>query len=280
LIRPVAERRVLERAAASGKGDAGLARAAVLLARVECPDADPDRVESILEGFAAELRRRGPGAATAPSRARVLAGLLAGERGLRGNHAAYDDPRNSCLECVLDRRLGIPLTLSLAWMEAGRRAGWRVEGVGLPGHFVVRVRGDAGDAVLADPFHGGGVVGTADLRQHLRSLHGRPVRLGPRDLEPVGPRDLLLRMLRNLRGCYRKRGERAKGLAVAEDMLLLCPALPEALRDRGLLRLEGGDRAAGLADLRAFLDTGPAGPGAAAVHRLVSVVTDDAEMPN
>jgi regulator of sirC expression with transglutaminase-like and TPR domain len=277
LNRPLEERRALARAVA---GDApGLARAAVLLARVECPDADPERVEGILEGLAADLRRRGAGAETARERIRVLAELLAGTRGLRGNHADYEDPRNSCLECVLDRGLGIPLTLCLAWSETARRAGWRAEGIGLPGHFVLRVRG-AADEALADPFHGGGVVGLPELRQTLRALHGKPVPLRTSDLAPLPPRDLLLRMLRNLRGAYRKRHERAKGLAVAEDMLLLCPDLPEALRDRGLLRLEGGEKKAGLADLRTYLGKGPVGPGAEAVHRLVAVVTDDAELPN
>jgi regulator of sirC expression with transglutaminase-like and TPR domain len=256
-----------------------MVRTAVLLARTECPDADPERVEAMLEGLGAEVGTRTEGPVPAARRAEVLAQVLAGERGLRGNRAAYEDPRNSCLECVLDRRLGIPLPLSLVWMEVGRRAGWRVEGVGLPGHFVVRVHGGEGDAVLADPFHGGAVVAPGDLNTLLHGIHGKPVPLRSRDLDPMAPRDVLLRLLRNLRGSYRRRGDRARSLAVAEDMLLLAPGLPEALRDRGLLRLESGDRG-GIADLRDFLGRAPRAAGADAVLRLVHIVTDDAELPN
>jgi len=190
---------------------------------------------------------------------------------------------------VLDRRRGLPIALSLLWMETARRAGWAMEGVGLPGHFVVRIHGEeAGPPLLLDPFHGGAILSRADLKQILRELHGRPVPLRVRDLASLratGPRDLLLRMLRNLRGSFRRRGERAKALAVAEDMLLLAPGLPEALRDRGLLRVEDGDRGPGVEDLRAYLGGttwtgGDADGGAEAVLRLVSVLTDDAELPN
>jgi regulator of sirC expression with transglutaminase-like and TPR domain len=279
VIRAPAERVLLARVA-GGDRSGGLVRAAVLLARTECPDADPDRVEAILEALAAEVRRRGAAAATGRERARVLASVLSGDRGLRGDPARTDDPRHSCPECVLDRRVGIPLALSLLWMETGRRAGWRIEGVGLPGHFVIRVHGAGGRPVLADPFHGGGVLGRLDLKHLLHALHGRAVPLAALDLGALAPRDLLLRMLRNLRASYRRRGDLARGLSVVEDMLVLAPGLPEALRDRGLLRLEAGDRAGGLADLRDFLDRAPDAAGSGAVLRLVAVVTDGAELPN
>lgn len=272
------ERAFVVAAAGASAGSRGVWRAAVLLARTGCPDADPDRVESLLEGLAGAVRRTGLDPADAEGRARVLAGALSGR--LRGDGETYDDPRNSCLECVLDRGLGIPITLSLAWMEAARRRGWSVEGIGLPGHFVVRVLGREGDGALADPFHGGRVLTRAAVLALLREVHGRPVRLRPRDLEPVRPRDLLVRLLRNLRSSYRRRGDRERGLAVAEAMLLVAPGLPEGLRDRGLLRLRGGDRAQGLADLRAFLARDPPAPGAAEVLRLVETLTDDAELPN
>ncbi len=280
MSRVAGERELLARLGTQPAGGAALLRAAILLARTECPDADGDRVEAMLEGIAGEVRRKAQGSTSAADRARALGEVLAGERGLRGNREGYDDPRNSCVECVLDRRLGVPLALSLLWMEAGRRAGWRVEGVGLPGHFVVRVRGEGAGEVLADPFHGGGVLAREDLKGLLRGIHGKAVPLRPRDLQAMKPRDVLLRMLRNLRNSYRKRGDRTRALAVAEDMLLLSPGLPEALRDRGLLRLEGGDRRAGLADLRAFLGCAPRDPAAEEVLRLVTLVTDAAELPN
>jgi regulator of sirC expression with transglutaminase-like and TPR domain len=280
VIRAAAERDLLSRVGRERRYGAEFARAAVLLARTACPDADPDRVDGILESLGTELRRRGRGAETPEDRAALLAGILAGERGLRGNRERYDDPRNSCLECVLDRRLGIPLALSVLWMETARRAGWRVDGIGLPGHFVVRVRDDGEGGVLADPFHGGGVLTAGALKSMVRDLTGKPVLLADLDLDGLAPPDLLLRMLRNLRAAFRRRADRRAALAVAEDMLLLSPGLPEALRDRGMLRLDGGDRAGGIADLREFLDRAPKAPGAETVLRLVSIVTDGAELPN
>jgi regulator of sirC expression with transglutaminase-like and TPR domain len=167
----------------------------------------------------------------------------------------------------------------MAWMETGRRAGWRVEGLGLPGHFLVRVHGRE-DETLADPFHGGGTLTRSDLKHLLHTLAGKPVALSGLDLggRPAG--DLLLRMLRNLRASYRRRGDRLKGLSVAEDMLLLVPGLPEALRDRGLLRIEGGERREGFADLRAYVEAAPSDPGAEGVLRLLATMTADADHAN
>ena len=275
--RTAAERVLLARVAGTRGEGAGLARAAVLLARTECPDADPDRVEARLGALASEVLARGESAATAEDRVRILAEVLAG---FRGNHEAYDDPRNSCLECVLDRGLGIPLSLSMVWMEAGRRAGWKVEGVGLPGHFLVRVHGTGGGSTLADPFHGGGTLGRPDLKHLLHSLTGSPVKVSDLELGARSPGDLLLRMLRNLRASYRRRGDRLRGISVADDMLLVSPGLPEAIRDRGLLRIEGGDRRAGLADLRAYVEAAPSDPGAEGVLRLLSTLTADADNAN
>ena len=274
-----AERAFVAKTAGERSGLRGVWRAATLLARVECPDADPDRVESRIESLARELRRSAdPG--DAAGRAADLARVLGGEHGLRGDGQTYDDPRNSCLECVLDRRKGIPLTLSLLWIEAAFRRGWDAEGVGLPGHFVLRLRGRDGGEALVDPFHGGGVLTLAAAGELLRELHGRPVRLRPRDLAPALARDVLVRLLRNLRGAYRRRGDRDRALAVADAMLLVAPGLPEGLRDRGLLRVGRGDRPGGLRDLREFLALEPHGPEAGRVLRLVETLTDDAELPN
>ena len=300
-LRSEAERGFLRRVAAAPSGR-GLARAAVLLARTGCPGADPDRVEAILEGLAAEILRRSRDTPSTAARARAMAEVLpasplsAEEVGTGGTE--YDDPRHSCLECVLDRKRGLPIALSLLWMEAARRAGWRMDGVGLPGHFVVRLHGDAGggDAGGGDggsdagepknapihlaPFHGGEVIARPGLRRLMHSLHGRAVPLRAAMLRAMSPRELLLRLLRNLRSSFRRRGEREKAIRVAEDMLLLAPGLPEAYRDRGLLRVETGDRSGGVEDLRQYLSGTRWDGGADTVLRLLAVLTDDAELPN
>jgi regulator of sirC expression with transglutaminase-like and TPR domain len=274
------ERAFVAATASAPSGLRGVWHAATLLARVECPDADPGRVEALLERIARDLRAMDEDPEDATGRAKVLAALLAAGHGLSGDRETYDDPRNSCLECVLDRSRGIPLTLSLIWIEAARRRGWSAEGVGLPGHFVARIRGRDGSEALVDPFHGGGILTLQEATELLRDLHGRPVRIRPRDLEPARARDVLVRLLRNLRSAYRRRGDRDRALSVADAMLLVAPGLPEGLRDRGLLRVGAGDRPGGLADLRAFLAGEPHGPEAGPVLRLVESLTDDAELPN
>jgi len=240
-----------------------LARAAVLLARTVCPDADPDRVDGILAVLGEAVRREGRGAETAAARSAVLAEVLARRHGLRGSVEDPGDPRNSCLECALDRRVGLPLTLAFAWIDAGRRAGWRVEGVDAPRHFLARVRGADGSGLVVDPFHRG------EAREEV-PFPGRPPAV----------RAMLLRMLRNLRGSLAARGDRGAVLAVLEDMLLLRPGLPEALRDRGLLRVEGGEPRAGLEDLRAFLGSGPEAHRDPRVLATVARLTEDGEQRN
>jgi regulator of sirC expression with transglutaminase-like and TPR domain len=281
LSRPPAERGFLSRVAGGDAGCPGLGRAAVLLARVHCPDADPDRVDLFIEETAFRVLHLAPGFPDdAPGRARSLGAVLAGARGLRGDRKEYDDPRNSCLECVLDRRRGLPLSLSLLWMETGRRLGWRVEGVGLPGHFVVRVRGPSGGGILVDPFHGGRPLPRTRLRALLRHAHGGVGPFPPDALDEASPREILLRLCRNLRAAFHRRGDAARGLAVAEDMLLLAPGLPEALRDRGILLWEAGDRRRGAADLRGFLDAAPTAPGAEEIRRLLAIHAGAAESRN
>ena len=118
------------------------------------------------------------------------------------------------------------------------------------------------------------------LRRLMHSLHGRAVPLRAAMLRAMSPRELLLRLLRNLRSSFRRRGEREKAIRVAEDMLLLAPGLPEAYRDRGLLRVETGDRSGGVEDLRQYLSGTRWDGGADTVLRLLAVLTDDAELPN
>jgi regulator of sirC expression with transglutaminase-like and TPR domain len=232
----VPERSPLEFVALLARGDADidLARASLVIARQEYPGLD---VEAYLERLAAmgrELASRLDGAEPEPEpSSALLSGYLSGEHGFHGNTEQYHDPRNSLLSDVLDRRMGIPITLSLVWMEVGRRAGLRVDGVGLPGHFVVRVGGQKG--VLLDPFHGGAPLSLEDCQRRLDRIFGGRVRLGPRMLEAWDGRSILARVLRNLKALYVKAGDWGRGLGVAEMLVPLCPDNPGERRDRGLL---------------------------------------------
>lgn len=199
-----------------------------------------------------ELAHSVANATSAPA----LAHALFVEHGFAGNTDDYDDPRNSMLPDVLDRRLGIPITLSVLMIEIGRRRGLALHGVGMPGHFLVGTRDRD---VFVDPFHAGAVLDAAGCRDRLAALHGHSAGWDPRYLEPVGSRAILLRMLNNLERAYGGRRD-ANGVWVAR-LRLLFPELPSAERRR---------TANVLGALGAFAE------GAAALEAMVGVLEGDA----
>lgn len=235
-----------------------LCRAALVLARVEYADLD----------IGAYLGRLGELAAEAEAGCRKCTDLnllhrvreyLFAEQGFTGNRADYGDPRNSFLNDVLDRRLGIPITLSLLLIEVGRQLGLAIEGIGLPGHFVTGIR-LGGEQILLDPFNGGAIL-TPDLCADLvaRAV-GRRVSLTEADFAPVTKRQLLGRMLRNLKGIYWQREEWEKAVEIVDRLLVLEPTTGEEWRDRGVARAHLGDFRRGLADWERYLTDFPNAP--------------------
>jgi regulator of sirC expression with transglutaminase-like and TPR domain len=238
----------------SPRNDFDLGRGATLVAQVEHPDLAP---EPHLERLDELARRSGAGRlSSAAGRLGRLREFLFEAEGFRGNADDYYDPRNSCLNDVLDRKLGIPITLSVLMMEIGRRAGVVIEGIGLPGHFVVAARVD-GERVLLDPFHGGAVI-TPEAAGDLASRAvGRAVRLAEAHLAPVPPRAILARMLANLKGIYIRAEAWPKALAAIDRLLLLDPGAWPDRRDRGAVLLKLGHFQQGLADWEAYLARHP-----------------------
>ena len=173
------------------------------------------------------------------------------EQGFAGNQSEYYDPRNSLLNHVLDRRTGIPITLSVVYIEVGRRAGLRVEGVGLPGHFIVRV-GDDDGAALVDPFHGT-TIDEDDCQQRLDIVYGGQVPLTDEHLRATSTHEILVRLLRNLKAIYTQSQLYARALAVVERILLLAPHALDERRDRGLLLAQLGRFSPAIADLQTYL---------------------------
>jgi regulator of sirC expression with transglutaminase-like and TPR domain len=162
--------------------------------------------------------------ATSPEAAgRALSGTLFQELAFRGNTEAYYDPRNSFLADVLDRRVGIPITLSVLYIEVARRLGLRAGGVAFPGHFLVRVEGGAAPLIL-DPFGGGAALNAADLEALLAQSVGPDARLADVALSPASNRAILMRMLNNLAGIYGRDGDTARSLEVLERVAALDPA--------------------------------------------------------
>ena len=179
-----------------------LAPAALAIARVEYPALDPapylQRLERMGEAAGGRLQRQDT--ADTASLIATLNAYLFEELGFRGNRERYDDPRNSFLNEVLDRRLGIPISLAVVYLEIGRRAGMRLEGVNFPGHFLVRVRAD--EDVIVDPFHAGALLSEVDCRQLLRQHLGEEAAFDRGLLATATRQHIVVRMLVNLKRLY------------------------------------------------------------------------------
>jgi regulator of sirC expression with transglutaminase-like and TPR domain len=241
-----------------------LARACLQIAEDVYPGLDVDGYVGEIERFAGRLRARLPPDASTEDRVIELNDFLFAELGFRGNIDDYYDPRNSYLNEVLDRRMGIPITLAVLYMEIGRRIELPLSGVSFPGHFLVRLPMRGGMLVL-DPFSGGAPQSEDELRARLRRVipagasDGVPVSELPLDpfLEPAGNRQILARLLRNLKGVYRDRDEPARLLEVLTRMIAVAPDDATGLRDRGFVyeRLECWRPA--LQDLAEYLEREP-----------------------
>lgn len=233
-----------------------LVRAALLLGRLEGSTADPAVYGEQLEEMAATFRRRADDLPAGLARVEALNGYLFQELGFHGNVEDYYDPRNSFLEEVMDRKTGLPITLSLLYVEVGRRAGLPLRGVSFPGHFLVRH--EAGeDVVLLDPFRGGRVLASGDLEDLLHQAYGRPLALDPSLLRPAAGREILARMLRNLKGVYMASEQLSRIREVLDVLLLLDPDSSLDRRDRGLVHYELGDFLQAGRDLAAYLEREP-----------------------
>ena len=178
-----------------------------------------------LGDWADAARWRMPATGSPLARAAGLAAFLFEDVGLRGNQDNYYDPRNSFLNEVIDRRLGLPITLSAIFLEVAERVGLDAEGIGLPGHFLVAVR-DGGMRHFLDPFHGGAWLTREELDDLIGAAGGGHRRLLREWLAPMSPDAILARMLLNLRGVYVQNEDWRQALAVVERLRFLQPARP------------------------------------------------------
>ena len=244
-----------------------LARACLLIAGDAYPGLDVERYLGEIERMALRLRSRLPQGYGVEERVVGLNQFLFQELGFWGNTEDYYDPRNSYLNDVIDRKTGIPISLAILYMEVGRRVGLPLEGVSFPGHFLVRLRMRGGMLVL-DPFSGGAAQSEAQLRQRLQRVIpedavGRvPVAGLPLDqfLEPASNRQILARVLRNLKGIYRETDKPERMLDVLNRMLLVAPEASAELRERGLLYQRLECHRAALKDLSDYASREPQAP--------------------
>jgi regulator of sirC expression with transglutaminase-like and TPR domain len=254
----------LTQAAAGPVDDVPLAHAALLIAQSEYPELDIDlyerRLQSIAERLEQELRTVGE-----PHSVRQIPlavnRLLYQELGFRGNDAAYGDPRNLYLNDVLDERTGIPVTLALLYSEVCQRAGIDVRPVGLPGHVICRYQpawsDEPSDSVLLDVFNGGRILSEHDCQLLVKNTFGSAQLFREYHLATLTPRQLLQRVLHNLKAAYLRQGDEDRAARVIELKLTLFPWDLDEIRDRGMLRERLGQYELALEDLDHYVSFRP-----------------------
>jgi regulator of sirC expression with transglutaminase-like and TPR domain len=231
--------------------DMELDQAALNLAMIEFPDLDFGPSLEALDRFANDIADRCSDLSDGREFVRVANQYLFHEIGLRGNADDYYNPRNSCLNEVLQGRLGIPITLSVVYMEIGRRLAKHVAGIGLPRHFVIQY--DDGDySTYIDPFHGGVILSPDDCYR-LAQVEDE----NPRLLAPAGKRQIVMRMINNLRGIYFSQRSFEKAQAILNLLIEANPESAEEYKQRGLVRLQMRQLLAGKKDLQIYLALNP-----------------------
>jgi regulator of sirC expression with transglutaminase-like and TPR domain len=248
-----------ERLTSLPAGEVSLAEGALLIAAEEYDRLDIDAYLQRIDGMGLTLRQRLRADTSRTDAVLALNRYFFDELGFSGNADDYYDPRNSYLNDVIDRRLGIPITLAVLYIEIGRRAGLPLQGVSFPMHFLVKCDLDEGELVL-DPYARGTFLGLDDLKRRLKGI-ARGVEI---DAAVLGhllgaaePSEILARMLRNLRAIYMNKGEKLKALSASNRIVELVPAAAEEYRDRGELYAELECFRAALADLRQYVELRP-----------------------
>ncbi len=244
-----------------------LAQAALLIAAEEYPELDALSYLSRLEELAARVRVCLEEETFSPTNLPVptnpafhtlhaLNAVLFDQEHFRGNRTHYYDPQNCFLNRVLERRLGIPLTLSLLYMEIGKRVGLQIEGIGMPFRFIVRCSAE-GSSVYIDPYERGKFLSIADCRNRLKQIFKNEQDHDSMWLEPLSHKQILVRMLINLKHIYIHKKELLRALDACDRILLLNPSIPIELRDRGAINFQLKRYSRALHDLHAYLALSP-----------------------
>lgn len=272
------------------EADIDLARAALLIANEEYPELDVAHYMAQLDSLAERVREllgiSPPGNLSEPSVKPDLIDVLAAinsvlfdQEHFRGAQKDYYNPCNSFLNDVLERHTGIPITLSLLYIEIAKRLDMKIDGIGLPFHFVVRCRLPDG-AIYINPYEGGKLLSEEDCRELVhRMLRGRAT-FNPRWLEPVSNKQFLVRILTNLKHIYVYKGDYTRALSVCDRILLLVPHTPNEHRDRGIIHLRLKHHARALRDLKAYAELAPEAEDIAEIKRQISAIRQIIAMMN
>ena len=248
-----------------------LALAALYIAQEEYPELDCRAYLQRLDHMADELRQRLPAEAYPLKIIRAINDYLFKAQGIVGSNQDYYNPQNSFLNQVLDRRTGLPITLSLVYLELATRIDFPMAGVGMPGHFLVRPT-LAEMAIFVDAFHQGEVMFEEDCRDRIKTMYGKEARMLPQHLEPIGKKPFLARVLTNLKVIYLRRQDIDRALAAIDRILLLLPNSLMERRDRGLIYYREGKLSAAKADLKYYLLNHPDAPDLFEIQQVLSQI--------
>jgi regulator of sirC expression with transglutaminase-like and TPR domain len=248
-----------------GEAKIDLGRAALTMAAADYPDLDINLYLARIDELAADVQARLGAEPDIHQTITILNDVLFREHGFHGNRENYFDPRNSFLNEVLDRRMGIPISLSVLYMEVAQKIALPLQGVGFPGHFLVKYTG-VKEEIVIDPFNHGEIRSRKHLQTMLNRLYGSKISFDPDFLTAVTKKQILRRMLNNLELIYLRENELTKGLSIVERLLVLDPTSAENIRDRGIiyLRLECFKQA--LEDLQRYLSLAPQAEDADAIR--------------
>lgn len=261
-----------QRIVAAAPQNVSLAEGALLIAAEEYRDLDVDAYLKRIDEMGATLHRRLRSDISTTEALLALNRYIFEELGFTGNGDDYYDPRNSYLNEVVDRKLGIPITLAVLYIEIGRRLGLQLHGVSFPSHFLVKCTLRDGTIIL-DPYARGASLGLDDLKQRLQSI-AKDAELDERVLKQMlaaaAPNDIFARMLRNLRAIHLSKGEQLKALSASNRIVTLLPQVAEEYRERGQLYLELECFRAALADFRHYLRLRPEASDGETVSRQIA----------
>ncbi len=234
-----------------------LLSAALTFSRIEYPELDPSVYVHQVEDLARRVSTRIQDPEDPADCIAALNHVLFQEEMFRGNSVDYYSPRNSFISDVLDRRLGIPITMALIYMEVGRRAGFQLFGVGMPGHFLLKHYDLNGRSILIDAFERGSILTEEDCRQKVKDIYSGQVTLQPEFLLIVTRRQMLTRMLNNLRSIYLAQRDFRRAVQVVDLILVIYPRSPEDVKQRAALRYNLQDYPGAVADFEEYVKMAP-----------------------
>jgi len=253
---PLARQRFYQ-AVRQPEAEINLAAVALYIAQEEYPDLEVDSYLNALDTMAAEVQERLPAEAYPLRIIGAINQYLYQDLGFAGNTVDYYNPRNSFLNEVIERRIGIPITLSLVYLEIAQRIDFPMIGVGMPGHFLIRpTQGEM--AIYIDAFEKGEILFSQDCQERLAQIYGRPMELLPQFIQPVSSHQFLVRLLTNLKHIYLSQSQWSKSLAAVERILIIDPNAVGELRDRGILYYQLGRWPEACQDLETYLAHRPA----------------------